>query len=615
MRIRPLALATLCCIAASATGADSEPWRTLPSETVLAVRVPDGQAFNRALNLTQLGQFWTSEGRIEKMWEIFRANAPESDISEIDKLAEKLQWQQGDFVRLFAGPAGIGLVGLPDAEGGEPGAVLLGWLAPEAGLADRLQQALDTHVGETEDCKREEVEIGSLSVLRYTIRRTHQEWQWEEGADGGGEMVEVEVKGEPGIMLLQRGENSNRFAIFQKKVGAEAAEALFARFISGEQPDNSLASVVEATPGLLESMPGGVPGLQVYGNLEPVWSLTNQAMDGGDEARFLDASGLKDLTTLAYGVGLDGGLLQGSGFIALPEQLTGILKLAEQPLVDNVPPAWAPSDLANYLQLGFDFVLLYDVVVEMMTAVQGAGAVDGQLEQVNQRSMMMFGTDVKGILKALGQRVHFLQYQGKDIGEILDGPGGDAQAMNKVTRMAVVLDLADGQLMQQVWQQAGGMLGMFMVPDQAHGFNGYAMNKQMNPNAPDVGLYLGQDHMVFVFGEGVKDQVLSTVAEPPAEGEGLAGADWVLRATELLPVDGWGYQLADSGTMLAGVWDIYLKAMRNELGEGQASKDIMALLPVADDWKRLLGVSASRIYRETGGLILDGFLELPLAPQ
>jgi len=613
----------IACLLAFGILPGVEPWRSLPEETVFAVRVPDGLAFGEALAVTELGRFWTSEDRLARFVEIFRENASEDELSAFEDLMAKFQYQDGDVARLFAGPAGLGIAMLPLLpEEADSKAISLGWFQPEAGLSDRIFAAIDRLLAEqAEHVERFDEAIAGFTVQHYRVQRSKQEWEWQQGPDGNGEMVQIEVEAEPMLILVHRDAAGVRFASFTEEVGLERGQQAFGRFLSADG-EGGFAAEMLADQAVQDALPVGVRAVEFYGNLDPLWSSMRALAERAEppaelaEARkIFRATGLDQLSSLAYGVALDGALMRFNGFVTLPPEGGGLLALAEQPVVEDLPPAWVPADADGYQQLGFDFVAFYQTLVEVLVAVQGE-AMQQQIQQMDQRAMMMLGTDVAGLLQALGRRLHFVTYPALGLDFDDNSESLEQQAMDKNTRVGIVFDLADEQLVQKAWQQYSMMLGMFMTPSDEQGFSGFRSQADADPNMPEFGLFLGHGRFVFAFGGGVSEKLLTALANP-GEG-GFVGQEWVGRAMAHLPVDGWTYSVSRTGTQVAALWKFYMEMIRRQLQQQEQAavgEQIIELLPTADAWKSMLGVSTFRMLRASGGLQLQGLMELPLAPQ
>jgi len=638
-----LAVGTACL--APLHAADASPWRALPEDTVVMVRVADGSGAAEAFQTTRLGRLLLDDERLTRLQELINQMAG-TELAQADAKLEEYGLSREDLFTLFSGDFGVGVVLEPapvkmpgdgaaaepqpaPPAGGEaapmepdddPTAVGLAWMTPGEEVVGKLVNLIDRVVTEeTTDgtqLAREDVQLGGVDVIHLTRRQMITDYDWD---DEKGEPVERTTLGDPEHLYVHVAGGRLLMAVAEDR-HHEALQTHFGDFLANQGGSGGFADAIDAVPGMQTTRPQGTDIVEIVANLEPAWNIVRGLDDNVgnmDPATFLQKSGLEKLAAARMVMTLDGDLLRNNFFMAAPAPRTGFLKLLDQPELDAAPPAWVTADAMQFVSMGFDAEATLATIRELAVAMAGPQAAQG-FAMADAQVGGMFGVpDLATLLAGLGDRVSIV-YLPVDLEGVTD-PQTLAQKMN---RFAIVWDLENVDLWTRVVQMGGQMLmgqGLPATMATREGWTGYDVNLAgMGPGAqtPPMGLYAGFDKLVFSLGEGVPDAVLPGIEAPPETG--LADSDLAARAAELVGTDpAWAWSMSDLRVQMVNMMEV-VSGMA-DAAAAQGGPDAMGfsafidILPTGAELGEAVGISASRSAVTDEGLTIDVVSEVPQA--
>jgi hypothetical protein len=638
------------------SAADLKPsWHCLPEETVVVARMPQPKEFYDAIRArTKLGAVVLKQDRLDKAMELLREQAKDS-FAELEKGLGDFNLKLEDWQALFSGELGLAVVVHPRQEKLAPVAMALAWIEPGEELANRLIAAIEKGIADQTDMKfptkRIDLELAGHKVLYLVEPQTEvddpdafedlpenfgkmtpeQRREWQEKQRQKLENAKRTQTGQQNIFVTRIGERmlvgmtvggSPTFVDFDpagdKAIdqnfdlasGAEEAKGVFARFLeshTSDAPATTLALL--ETPGLRQSLPDGLPFIEVLGDPRPLWRAK---IDGaGEVVSKLKAYGVDGLGPVAYRQTLDGNVMRTGVFVSIPSPRRGVMTLLDQEAGPADVPAWVSREPIEYQHINFDLGKAYTTIRQLVLQEEGDKAkagFDTAEGQVNQ----FLQTDIASLLSSLGSRHSAMTFlpklegaKNKKAGPVDPHFGGmDTQ------RMALVWQLKDEAIWQKILQMATPFAGGNLAEEQ--GFKGIRA-----PQVPGVGVFLGKGFLVLGMGEGVLESTLTALRNPPEGNATFGSSDVAKRANELLaPEPGMMYSVIDGGRygkLLGQLRSVLTGAQVQGVPDAQTEllKGLEALMPTDQELEGIMGAGAGAMQINAHGIVIRSVSDLP----
>lgn len=662
-------LALVCALAFPSAGRAELPasWMALPDETVVMLRVPSGVAFFDALRQqTKLGSLLLSDERVNRAIEAIQSASPEG-WDEVREGLGRFDLKLADLSALFRGEAGLALAMQPRSER-EPFFVGLAWIEPGEDLAGRLLSAIQSVIadqsGDEHAIQRDDLELAGQKVIHLMIpwvttvaptlnlnfegneqpsaddvRRKVEEYskRLEDAPAEETDRLHLLLSQMEGRLLLaitfpqssarvsqQRSGGGN--VDWDKLTGLEEVQTLFGQFLTAHA--GSGTGRIEAmlgTPGVGETLPTGVPLIELAGDLGPVLKLA-ELDSSGQAAKLIEGLGIDSLGALAMRSVLDGTVLRSGLFLAAPAPRRGLLTLLDQPPLEPQPPAWVPVSAVGYQAISIDLSRVYDLAKQLANTL-GGPSVAQNFGQVEAMANTFLQVDLPALIGSLDNQISSVSFAPR----IADAAAqdGDGATPSIEQRVGIVWPIRDEQpwknLLNRLAQQAGTLK---QVNEQ--GFTGYRIDQ----GAVHMGIFVGHGFLVLGIGPDVSEPLLAVLRTPPDANRTMLSSGLVERGRALLPPRPcFSYELVDGGSsvkvvrqLLEGILQVSINPASAvpsapgappALGLGQNPAQIelvnkfKALLPSDDELEGVMGVSVSQTVVTDQGLSSQSAVELP----
>lgn len=170
--------AAVLLLATPAAAAEMRPaWHCLPEQTFMMVRMPQPKAFFDTLReQTKFGATVLGSQRMERMMKAFldKMHRDGADVApeRLDEGLAKYGLEKSDLEAMFNGDVGFGAVLRPRTDGRPPLQMILVWLDPGDGPAERLlaamKQGLEEQQGDEHPPRRVDLEMAGRQVVWVT---------------------------------------------------------------------------------------------------------------------------------------------------------------------------------------------------------------------------------------------------------------------------------------------------------------------------------------------------------------------------------------------------------------------------------------------------------------
>lgn len=664
----------LACLLAAvpAAAADLRPsWECLPETTAVMVRLPQPGGFVEALKArTKFGATVLDGQRMEKIGKLVLDNLRRAGAEEaLDGMEESLAkygLEKNDPTALFAGDMGFGIVVLRRDEGRPPLQMVLAWLEPGVGPAERLVAAakklLEERQAEGDAApKRIDLEMAGHEVLWVQEPVLFYDTRDLAVDAADGENVEAQVKALQERIKAAKREQTGLAHSFLTRIGgrllvgqtipaathvsvalragggpvqlegaaavgqggaggerdweaesgADEAKKTFLRFLVAHEAAGPapLADIL-GLPGVRNALPDGLTFVDVI--VDP--RVFQAAFAGaGPEAeaapRFLESIGLGGVGPFAWRQTLDGGLFHQGMFLALPAPRRGLMQILDQKCDPAEPPPFVSNEAVSLFQISLDLGKAYQTVREVMTAAVGeeAGNVFTVVEMQAQGNL---GVELPKLLSALGSR-HWIVVNPSRIAEAVAvgrEAGAVAKNLNQASRGAFVWQLTDEAPFRNVMQQMGPLTGG--VQDE----QGFSVIRLPTGS---WAVAIGMNHLVVARGDDSLARTLAGIRNPPAGEASLREGDLMRRAGTLLPLDpARMFAVGDAGKtggMLGSLRDMAANLEPDDVPEAyrELLQGIKEALPTAAEMEGVFGVSAATMRMNDDGVVLRTAWEMP----
>lgn len=661
-------LIPLTCFAVSAAAQEvRSSWQCLPDETVFAVRIPQGNAFMEAMRRdTQLGAVMLNPQRLEKAKAFFKEHNPDG-WKKIEETLDRHKLSLDDWTRLIGTDFGYAAL-LEPREDREPLQIGLLWMEPGEELAERFYQAIADmveHQDEKENpVTRVDIELAGCQVMHLTEPQIGFDFAELWGAPPDWENMDEEqieawfrqqaerrrnakpqVVDYRHLMIARLGSRlliahtnpqSSAYVLEAKRqnqqldiaglTGVEPLTGVFARFLeSHKNGGTEFAERIMSTHGVDTTLPGGTPGIELVFDIGRIITMTRE--QSPESLAVFERLGLANLGPMVARLSLDGSNLRATVLASIPAPRSGLPELFESLQRNVEPPAWVGADVVEYSHFVLPLDKIFLKIREVATATD-AGA-QMMFDSMEEQAQQIAQTDVASLLAGLGDQLGMLRFMPRippaDEVEKID----EWDVAEPTERYAVIWQLQDEALWRRTIQGFSDMLGGALPPPgEEQGFTSWRSSDEDSPG----GLFIGRGYMVVAIGENVAEETLAMLRNPPVGEAALRNSENFRRAAALVPPrQALAYGVTDTrrhlsafGAMFkANFFDyiIYSGMFLNDEGEfvngltsAQLGQAMEELLPTAEESDGFFGISASQLYINEAGLVLEVVMEVP-APQ
>ena len=652
--ILPAVVAAASAVGAGATAADLRPsWECLPEKTAVMVRLPQPRGFVDALrSRTKFGATALGPQRLEKIGKLVLDNLRRAGAEEaVDGMEESLAkygLEKDDPTALFAGDMGFGIVVLRRDEGRPPLQMVLAWLEPGAGPAERLVAAGKKVLAEWQA-------EGDAAPKRIDLEMAGREVLWVQepvlSIDMGNlavdaaedENVEAQVKALQERIKGAKREQSGLAHSFVTRIGgrllvgqtipaaaggqggagggdrdwnaesgADEAKKTFLRFLAAHEAAGATpVADILGLPGVRNALPDGLTFVDVI--VDPrVFQAAFAGAGAEAEAatRFLESIGLGGVGPFAWRQTLDGGLFHQGMFLAMPAPRTGLMQILDQKCDPAEPPPFVSKEAVSLCQISLDLGKAYQTVREVMAAAVGEEA-GNMFTVAEMQAQGNLGIELPKFLSALGSRHWIIDYPPRIAEAVAVGreAGAVAANLNQANRGAFVWQLTDEAPFRKVMQLMGPLAGGAVKDEQ--GFSVIRLPSEAGAVA------IGMNHLVVAIGGDSLERTLAGIRNPPAGDASLREGDVMRRAGRLLPLDpARMFAVGDAGKtggMLGSLREMAANLEPDDVPEEyrELLRSIKDALPTAAEMEGMFGVSAATMRMTDDGLVLRTAWEMP----
>ncbi len=641
--------------AAQADTSAVSSWDSLPEETVVAARIPDGQAFADALRGTKFGAVMFSEQRKTAVAKVLESD-DSGEWSEFQQQLKEYGLTSDDLLGLFAGESGYAVVRL---EAEEPLLVGLGWLEPGEELALKFYEVIAKAIDEQDDeqpTTRIDITLANTPVMQLQVPSISVKYDDEyELSDDYHELSEEEQEAaleiakqkwaESGVETVKHqtvliGHLGGRLLVAHSyksedeesaAATAEQLNALFGRWLAAHATGSEgFAPRLTNAAGAARVMAlEGLPVFELLGDVSPLVKLLRASAPSEEKAeQVVRIFGLDGLGPFAMRSTVEGTEWRTQMSIAVPAPRQGLMQLLDLEPLPIDPPQWVPANAVRYYQLSFDLGKAYEIIKEV-TLREFPNQATGGFTMVEMQVQNFAKASLAEVLSSLGNRHTIMSFglesNTNEAGKTATDDDNDEDVSSNGERMAVVWQLEDEELWARLLKAmtpfAGMAPGTEFVEEQ--GFNGWRMKQGVF----EGGLFLGKGYLVLGYGSGVLESVLSSLNYPPTGVDALRGSAVFARASTLLDLEpAMAVEITDGGRYMAMALDVFKK----QLGQAEKLSDRLngdedhedsgfkllltlarAAMPSQDETEGMMGVIVSRWEVNDDGVFGDSAQEMP----
>jgi len=637
---------------AESTGPDKPAWRCLPGNTVAAAWLTNLQRIGDQLNeRTRLGELLLSGDFGSKFQRLLREEGGD-EWSEFKEELKRYGLEPGDGKTLLLNGTGVSLVIAPRPDRA-PVLTMLAWANPGEALGKRLMSAARKASAEMTEqnphVRRYDIEVAGREVMHLSEPSMASEQGKDNGetesfvADRtnwmltrlGGRLIVAATLPQSESTVKAMSPSEREDIDWRALTGMEQATGVLARFIQAhEGSDGAFLKQMRATPGLTRALPSGSPVWEGYFNL-PALTRVGKAYaqragmeDAAETLRAFRQLGLSDLGPIALRTSLEETTLRTGLFVSSQTPRKGVLKLLDQPSEPPQVPDWVTSQVLGYTHFSADLRAIYNQVKQLVIDQVGQSA-DQMYSQIERSVRAQTQTPLTEILSSLGSKHAIVTFETRmvDVEQIdteamdPDNPPRSRADMPKKTvkmpqnRMAWVWALDDPPVWKTLFDVAGRFAPQvpFLKKASEQGFNGWRVENEQMP----MGLFRGKGYLTLTLGGDVNSRVLAMLRTPPEGQQALKNTRRVARARDLMPPrPGMLYAVQDYGRQLKNVRRVVTRSLQMGLASGDAQAQrvqrwVKELVPSADQFEEVVGVSAAQAYTTDNGLIGESIVDLP----
>jgi len=645
-------------------------WESLPEETVVALRIPDGKAVAEAfIRDTKFGAVMFSEQKKAAVLNVLETENSEG-WSEFQTQLKAYDLTTDDLLHLFSGESGYAVVMNVDNvdDGQKPVFSGLGWLEPGEELAAKVYAAIAKTIDEQDDAEhpvtRVDLTLADYPVMQLRVPSVSTEYDkdaYDLDEDYGNLSEEEQEEAYERATKNWRESAVEKVSYHTILVSTLGNRLLVAHSFQSQTEDEGVAEQLGAMFGQLLAAhasgggdfvarmaddPGvarvmgleGLPTFEMLGDVAPfVKLLQSNEVSSEKSAIVVRLLGLEGLGPFAGRSTIEGMQSNTQFSFSVPAPRRGLMQLLDQETLAVDPPAWVPASAVRYYQLSFDLGKAYEIIKEEVLRAFPEQAAGG---------FMMAETYTQGFAKAslpevlssLGNRHTIMSFGVEPKDEVTDNFDDDDDdddddersvkvrvGVSSKDRMAIVWQIEDeelwGRLLKGLTPFAKMSEGLEFSEEQ--GFSGWRMKKEQ----AEGGLFLGKGYLVLAYGSGVLESMLSSLNNPPTGADSLRGSKVFAKASEMLNLepslvaeitDGDRYMSMVIGTLKKQLKQISkLMDRANEDGddEGSSGKLMLSLakviLPNEKEMQGMMGVIVGRWEVNEHGLFMSTAQEIP----
>ena len=628
-------------------------WDSLPEETIVALRIPNGQAFAEAMRETKFGAILFSEQRKAALVKVLESGGSE-EWSDFQKELKEYGLTTDDLMGMFAGESGYAVV---LAREKDPVFAGLGWLEPGEELARKFYDVIAKVIDEQDEenpVTRVDLTLADRPVMQLQLPSIEIEHEDDFDFDFDEEYEELsdEEQSEAWDKAYQEWQESavETVVYHSMLVGVLDGRLLIAHSYQAENEEAAAATAehlseifgqwmnahatgsdgfaprltVEPGAGRVMALEG-LPLLELLGDMAPLVKLLRDSAPSDEKAeqavRFF---GLDGLGPYAMRSTVEGTEWRTQMSLAVPAPRQGLMQLLDQEPLAVDPPQWVPANTVRYYQWSFDLGKAYEVIKEaaMREFPEKAGGGFAMAERQVQNFVKASLTEV---LTSLGNRHIFMSF-GMESSEATTEDAEETSG-TATERLAMVWELKDedlwARLLKAISPFAGMAPGVESVEEQ--GFSGWRMKK----GELEGGLFLGKGYLVLGYGSGVMESVLATLNNPPSGSDALRGSHVFAKANTMIDLEpGLAVQITDGDRYFS----MAVAAMKKQLAQADKLADrsseedddedgesglklllslARAVMPSQDEIQGMMGVIVSRWEVNEHGLFGNSAQEMP----
>lgn len=645
-------------------------WDALPGNTVFATRIPNGNKFLAAIRAqTRFGKEVLSEEKVSEFFKTMRESDPDGWSEMVEQL-EKYDMKTEDFDKMFDGELGTAMV--LEGTDNEPFPIMLMWTNPGVEVATRMYEALgqlaaDTEVeNENEKPTRVDFKLATVDVMQITSPEVEipQDEFFNEPPGGFANMTPEEIEeffkkqqeeqeeAKPIVVdytqtFIARVDDRLVIAMVSPHARAAFASAraadekldideathveltkgVLSRFLESQMAGegNAFAKSISDTRGVEDVLPKGVPGVEFAVNMKHIIKMAQETDGlGEEEAAMMEKMGIMDLGNIVGRMSLDGTEMRTGVRMVATSPRRGLLSLMDQEAGTTAPAPWVGSNVSSYAHVNYNLGEFYATLKKVMTEVMPPEQTM-MFDMIEQGMQMELQVSLPDMLKSLGDRIVVLTFAKKAAAaeEPQDEFGDNPLA--EMNPQAIVFKLSDDKPMTKMFaaitqQMAQAGPSVKLVEEQ--GFQGIRFGE--DAMGVEGGVFIGKGYFMMGYGEGVSEQVLSMLSNPPQGQDALANSELYKRAQQIVPGrDVLMYGVADmskpENNMFRSTLPQLLEQARAEAMMAADGDDavltmldaLQDLLPDDEAMAGMFGVNVSQVFVDEHGLAMQWAVELP----
>jgi hypothetical protein len=419
-------------------------WKCLPNETIVAVRIPNGQAIYQALaKRTKLGATLLDTQRIDVLKQLLKQADP-ARFEQTTKELERFGFALEDIPKILSGETGFALVQAKrDAKAQsryrkDPVSVGLFWINPNKDKAQKLifaaNSALMLLPAVMPNILRVDQVIAGQRVIRLSvpvmgrpgmpeipdaiyqlpiaeqnalIGQLHLQYPVKQVdqihwfVTSIGDRILVGATYPQNQAYAEQAYRGGKKPDFAKITGITEATRVFSEFLTAHRgADSTLAKNVLSQTGVSDALPKGLPVLDILASPN-AWLRSMETTDPS-MAVFYKAGGVDQFDSLVGRLSLDGSTLRLNLFGHTPKPKTGVLALVGNHPLSAETPDWLPKDVLAFQQYGLDLGPIYKTARH---SIQTGGLPEtAPLFEFAENLILTLGSDLPTFLSSVGTR-------------------------------------------------------------------------------------------------------------------------------------------------------------------------------------------------------------------
>lgn len=624
----------------------STSWDSLPEETLVGLRIPNGRELADAIHETKFGSVMLSAERKAAVVEMVESEWGD-EWAGFQGWLEEYELTTDQLFELLAGESGYAVV---MAGADDPLFAGLAWMQPGDELAGKIYALIEQGIEEQDEehpIVRVDLTLAGQAVMHlqlpsvevthddellelddeyYDLPEEEQGELWEE-AYGKWEESAVETVVYYTVLFCQHGDRlliAHGYEAEDEEAAAATAlrlgEVLGQWIADHETGAEGFVQRLGADAGVARVMAlEGLPSTEILGDVAPLVKVLQEKVSLAEEGeRWFRMIGLESLGPFAMRGTVEGSVWRTQAAFSVPAPRQGFMQLLDQEALDVDPPQWVPASVVRYYQLSFDLAEAYRVIKE--TALAEFPEEASSTFEIAEIQVQNFAqASLSEVLGSLGKR-HTIMSFGVDL------QGAEAEDAGGQERMAIVWQLED----EELWSRLLKAITPFakMAPGaefaEEQGFSGWRMKNEKG----EGGLFLGNGYLVLGNGSGVVETVLSSLNNPPSGSNTLAGSKLFERGADMIDLTpALVSEITDGGRYMSMVRDEMVKQLDqyeqlldryDDSVEGGFSEGggvflslLRSVIPSTEEMEGIIGVIVSRWEINDDGVFFDSAQVMP----